>query len=219
MLARDLGAARMRARWWFKPAALVLALAASALLATLGVDVMRWDRQLQQAELRFASGTGALDMWTADTYLPSDVSGSLLGVEEDVAVRRAVQSFRRSRPRQQAQQFTDVAKRSAAEAELARAVRMGPGRRQEARLMNLRGVLRLEEARGAPSETSVLLRRAATSFREAIRRDLRYEDAKFNLEVTLRLLQRGGSPSGGGGGDRADTPASGAGTASTGRGY
>lgn len=209
----------MRSHWWMKPGALVLALAASAFLAILGVDVMRWDRQLEQASLRFASGTGDLDMWTADTYLPSDLSGRLLAVDEDVAVRRAVQSFRRSRPRRQAQKFTDVARRSAAEAELARAVRLGPGRRQEARLANLRGVLRLEEARAAPSETSVLLRRAAASFREAIRKDLRYEDAKVNLEITLRLLRRGGSPSGGGGGDRADTPASGAGTASTGRGY
>jgi hypothetical protein len=209
----------MMARWWVKPAAVVLALVASAFLAILAVDVIRWDRQLEQASLRFASGTGQLDMWTADTYLPSNLSGRLLGVEEDVAVRRAVQSFRRSRPRRPAQQFTDVARRSAAEAELARAVRMSPGRKQEARLANLRGVLRLEEARGAPSETSVLLRRAATSFREAIRKDLGYEDAKFNLELTLRLLQRGGSPSGGGGGGRADTPASGAGTASTGRGY
>jgi hypothetical protein len=209
----------MMERWWVKPAAVVLALVASAFLAILAVDVIRWDRQLEQASLRFASGTGQLDMWTADTYLPSNLSGRLLGVEEDVAVRRAVQSFRRSRPRQPAQQFTDVTRRSAAEAELARAVRMSPGRKQEARLANLRGVLRLEEARGAPSETSVLLRRAATSFREAIRKDLGYEDAKFNLELTLRLLQRGGSPSGGGGGGRADTPASGAGTASTGRGY
>jgi hypothetical protein len=65
----------------------------------------------------------------------------------------------------------------------------------------------------------VLLRRAAASFRDAIRRDPSYEDAKFNLELTLRLLQQGGAPSGGGGGGRTDTPASGAGAASTGRGY
>ncbi len=209
----------MRARRWIKPGALVLALAASAFLAILGVDVVRWDRQLEQAELRFASGTGDLDMWTADTHLPSDLSGRLLSVEEDVAVRKAVQSFRRSRPRRPVQQFTDVTLRSGADAQLARAQRMGIARKQDARLANLRGVLKLEEARGAQSETSVLLRRAAASFREAIRKDLRYEDAKFNLEITLLLLRRGGSPSGGGGGDRADTPASGAGTASTGRGY
>ena len=209
----------MRDRWWVKPAVLVVALAASGFLATLAVDVLRWDRQLEQADLRFASGTGNRDMWIADTYLPSDLSGSLLAVDEDVAIREAVQAFRTSRPRRPPQQFSHVALRSAAEAELARAVRTGPGRKQEARLSNLRGVLRLEEARGAQTEQSVLLRRAAASFREAIGNDIRYEDAKFNLELTLRLLQRGGSPSGGGGGDRADTPASGAGTASTGRGY
>jgi hypothetical protein len=209
----------MRSRSWIKPAVLVAALAASAFLAVLGADVLRWDRQLQQADLRFASGTGSPDMWTADTYLPADLSGSLLGVDEDLAVRKAVQAFRTSRPRRLPQQFTHVSLRSAAEAELARAVRAGPSRTQQARLSNLRGVLRLEEARGAQSETSVLLRRAAASFREAVRNDIGYEDAKFNLELTLRLLQRSGSPSGGGGGGRADTPASGAGTASTGRGY
>jgi hypothetical protein len=209
----------MRNRWWIKPTVFVLAVAASAFLAILGVDVLRWDRQLEQADQRFASGTGSPEMWTADTYLPADLSGNLLAVDEDVAVRQAVQAFRTSRPRRPPQQFTQVTLRSVAEAELARAVRMGLGRRQEARLSNLRGVLRLEEARGATAETSVLLRRAAASFREAIRKDLRYEDAKFNLELTLRLIQRGGSPSGGGGGGRADIPASGAGAASTGRGY
>ncbi len=209
----------MRTRRWIRPAVLVSALLASAFLAMLGVDVLRWDRQLEQAELRFASGTGDTGMWTADTYLPADLSGSLLAVDDDVAVRRAIQAFRTSRPGRPVQQFTHVTLRSAAEAELARAGRMEPGPRQEARLMNLRGVLKLEEARGAPSETSVLLRRAAASFRDAIRKDPDYEDAKFNLELTLRLLQQGGAPSGGGGGGRADTPASGAGAASTGRGY
>jgi hypothetical protein len=209
----------MRARRWIKPAALVAALLASVFLALLGVDALRWDRQLEQAELRFSSATGDTAMWTADTYLPSGLSGSLLGVDDDVAVRRSVQAFRTSRPRRPVQQFTHVTLRSAADAELARAVRTEPGPRQEARLINLRGVLKLEEARGAPTETSVLLRRAAASFRDAIRRDPSYEDAKFNLELTLRLLRRGDAPSGGGGGGRADTPASGAGAASTGRGY
>lgn len=208
----------MRSRRWIKPAVLVALLLASAFLATLAVDVLRWDRQLEQAELRFASGTGDTKMWTADTYLPSDLSGSLLAVDDDVAVRRGVQAFRTSRPGRPVQQFTHVTLRSAAEAELARAGRMEPGARQEARLMNLRGVLKLEEARAAPSETSVLLRRAAASFREAIEKDSQYEDAKFNLELTLRLLQQGAA-TGGGGGGRADTPASGAGAASTGRGY
>jgi hypothetical protein len=208
----------MRSRRWIKPAVLVALLLASAFLATLAVDVLRWDRQLEQAELRFASGTGDKKMWTADTYLPADLSGDLLAVDDDVAVRRGVQAFRASRPGRPVQQFRDVTLRSGAEAELARAVRMEPGARQEARLMNLRGVLKLEEARTAPSEQSVLLRRAAASFRDAISRDSQYEDAKFNLELTLRLLQQG-AVSGGGGGGRADTPASGAGAASTGRGY
>lgn len=209
----------MSYRRFAKPAAILLALAAAALLAALAVDVLRWDRQLEQADLRFAAHVGRTEMWTADTLLPADLSARLLALRDDVGLRRAVQAFRLSQPRRQVQQASDVTLRSAAEAELARATRMKPGRAEEARLTNLRGVLKLEEARNAPLEESVLLRRAAASFREAIRLDGDYEDAKFNLELTLRLLRQSGSESGGGGGDRADTPASGAGSATAGTGY
>lgn len=191
----------------------------AAAAAALAADVLRWDRHLERSDLRFAAARGEPDMWTPDTLLPAGVSRALLGAGDDVALRRAVQSVRFSRPRSPVRQFADVTLRSAAEGELARAAQADPEPQHGALLANLRGVLALEEARLAQAQSSVLIRRAVFSFREAIRLDADYEDAKFNLELALRLLQRSGSETGGGGGERAETPASGAGAASGGGGY
>jgi hypothetical protein len=201
------------------PLTAVLALVLAAVLAALAIDALRWERKLERADLRFSATAGMRDMWTPDTVLPAGVSRTLLGLDDDIAVREAVQRFRFSRPRSPVQQLSDVTLRSAAEAALARAIQDDPGRESAALLANLRGVLALEEARLAREQSSVLLRRAAASFREAIGLDGDYHDAKFNLELALRMLQTVGQETGGGGGERAETQASGAGAASSGRGY
>ena len=200
-------------------AAAVASLALAVVLALFAADVLRWQDHLDESDLRFALASGTADTWTPDTVLPERISRTVLGVEDDLAFRRALTRFRLSQPRRPVQQFADVTLRSVAETSIAHAVRLDPGREQRALLANLRGVLALEEARGVELQRSVLLRRAAAGFREAIAIDPDYEDAKFNLELALRLLQRSGAEAGGGGGERTETPASGAGAASSGRGY
>jgi hypothetical protein len=195
------------------------ALLIAAALVALAIDVVRWDREVERADVHFSGGAAARADWRPDTFLPAGVSRVALGLEDDLAVRDAVRRFRLSRPRQPLRSVLDVAARSAAEAEIARALRKGAGPRERALLANLRGVLALEEARIGREQASVLVRRAAASFREAIGIDPAYEDAKFNLELAYMLLRQSGRESGGGGGERVETPASGAGAASAGSGY
>ena len=209
----------MRVRPLVQPAIGVAAIELAIVFAALAIDVLRWQRHLEAADLRFALASGTADTWRPDTVLPAGVSETVLRVEDDVAFRRAVMRFRLSQPRKPLQQFSDITLRSAAESSIATAARLDPGPEQRALLANLRGVLALEEARGVQLQQSVLLRRAAVSFRDAIGLDRDFEDAKFNLELALRLLQRSGAETGGGGGGRTETPASGAGAASSGRGY
>ena len=209
----------MRVRPLVLPAIGVAAVALAVLFAALAIDVLRWQRHLDESDLRFALATGTADTWTPDTVLPVRVSQNVLRVDDDVAFRRALMRFRLSQPRKPLQQFSDITLRSAAESSIATAARLDPGAEQRALLANLRGVLALEEARGVQLQQGVLLRRAAVNFRDAIGFDRDFEDAKFNLELALRLLQRSGAESGGGGGGRTETPASGAGAASSGRGY
>ena len=107
--------------------------------------------------------------------------------------------------------------RSGAERVLAGAARRETDPRRESVLANLRGVLALEEARLGVGSTPPL-RRAVGQFRRALELDSSNDDARYNLELALRLLS-GAAATSAGSGQRAGTPASGAGAASTGGGY
>jgi len=191
--------------------------AASLLLALLAADVLRVDRALAQGDARFGPVAGRSGMWEADTLLPAGLTQRVVGVDDDVAYRTAVQRFRLARPREPVQQFSQLTVRAGADRRLARAARdeSDPGRR--AVLHNLRGALALEESR-LGTDSAPPTRRAVTQFRLAVELDPTYVDAQYNLELALRLLARSADTSGGSG-ERASTPASGAGAGTAGRGY
>lgn len=198
-------------------AAVAAAFAASVLLALLAADVVRSQRALERADARFGAVAGRKGMWTADTVLPSKVSRKLLGVGDDIGFRDAVQRFRLARPREPVTRFSQLTVRGGAERLLARVTRTDGDRLRRAAVFNLRGAIALEEARLGTS-SGPPLRRAAGHFRRAVELDPANHDAQFNLELALRLLSRSGTSSGGGG-ERAATPASGAGAATSGSGY
>jgi hypothetical protein len=200
-------------------AAVVVLLALAGLLGVLSLDVLRWRDQLSESELRLAAAPSVRGL-EPDTRLPRGVSGRLLGIRDDLDFREAVQLFRLARPGQPARELRDVALRSRAETALARVGRSGATAAQRSRAALLRGIFAFEEARGNEAQRAVFLRRSLVEFREAIRLDARNEDAKYDLELALRLLQNAESDSGGGaGGQRGDTPAAGAGAASSGSGF
>jgi len=207
----------MTARRVIGAVGVALLFAAAAFLALLAADVTRAERAVAQGDTRFGAVSGRQGMWDADTTLPEGLTRAVLGLDDDVVYRAAVQQFRLSRPRQPVRQFSQLAVRAGADRALARAARDegDPGRR--AALHNLRGALSLEEAR-LGSDSGPPIRRAVTQFRLAVELDPASEDAQYNLELALRLLARTGETSGGSG-ERAATPASGAGSATSGSGY
>jgi Arc/MetJ family transcription regulator len=192
-------------------------LAVSLLLALLAADVLRVDRALAQGDARFGPVSGRSGMWEAETLLPAGISRRVLGVGDDLAHRTAVQRFRLARPREPVQQFSQLTVRAGADRRLARAARAEQDPRRRARLHNLRGALALEESR-LGSDSGPPTRRAVTQFRLAVELDPTLVDAQYNLELALRLLARSADTSGGSG-ERASTPASGAGAGTAGRGY
>jgi hypothetical protein len=208
----------MTSRRVLAPVAVVAALVISLLLAFLAADVLRWQRSLESGDARFGTVAGDRGMWSPDTLLSTGASRSLLGVEDDVAFREAVQSFRFARPRAPVTRFSQLAARSAAERTLARVSRGNQDRERAAVVANLRGVLALEEARTSQGNAGPPLRRAITHFQQAVTLDRQNDDAKFNLELALQTLSSSGGGSGGGG-ERTATPASGAGAATAGTGY
>jgi hypothetical protein len=196
------------ARRWIGLAAIVLALAAAAFLAVLAADVLSWRGQLQRADLRFNAVPGDIRVWEPGTRLPTSWSRALLGLSDDVAFRRALQRFRLGRPGEPARDAHDVAVRSEADLALRNLADSDGNATRRSRALLLSGVLQLEDARSNGPRAAASLRRALDELRAAIRIDPQNEDAKYDLELVLRLLrstggqgeqqQQGPRPSGGG---------------------
>jgi hypothetical protein len=185
--------------------AALVATAAAVFLLLLAVDVHRWPTRMAADDVAYRTAETRRDLWQPPQIFPGLARG-LLGLADDIRSRQALQLFKLGHPR--APFFVAgtqlIAYRSEAQALLSRAAdddRDPPRRAQE---LNLLGILELIAVGGGdPGERQKYLPRAADDFREAIVLDPTNDDAKFNLELTLRLLQNaresGGARSGLGG--------------------
>ena len=203
-------------------AAAVLALALAAFLAVLAADVLRWRGHLQRADVRRRSEPANTRIWIADTRLPGDPARRLLGLSDDLAVRRALQRFRLGRIASPARDQHDLALRAQADFELARVAESDPRAEVRSRATMLRGIIALEEARGNQLQAPVALRRAVAELRTAIQLDDGNSDAKYDLELVLRLIrltQEENPPEQGRRGQRGSSQGSGASSNQTGTGF
>ena len=211
----------MSARPWVRPVAGAVAVAAlvvaAALLVALAADVLRWDRQIRDGDIAY--GAGAAAAWEPNTLLPRGVSSSLLGVEDDLAYRRAVDRFWRSKPRDPIRVFEDVTRRSAAERVLGQTFGSDGNRARRSQLAVLRAALMLEEGRSSPTQRQVFVRRAIEQLERAVILDPSNDTAIYDLELALKLLRASGSGVAGSGDTRSPLPAPGAGSATSGSGF
>jgi hypothetical protein len=187
-----------------RPIVPVLLLAAAAAVALLGADVRSWQRSLAAGDAVYAAQPGAAT-WSASTRL-GGAAGSLLGVGDDVAARRALQSYRATvglhARLDNAVQVQTL--RARAEGELATMARSSDPRRA-AQARTLLGVAALGAAATGSDQSQ--LEAAESDFTDALRVDPGYEPAAFDLELLLRDsaahgvrpgqgLQGGNGPSG-----------------------
>lgn len=191
-------------RRWLALAVALLAAAAGVLLLLVAVDVHRARSTLAAGDVTYRTMPHAA-YWRAPQFVPG-IARSLLGIDDDVAVREAFQSFKLGIPRELYFVAGDqiVAYRSAAQAMLARISDVDHNAVRRSLELNLTGVLELISFPGGdPNERQKHLPRAADDFRQAMALDPTNADAKTNLELTLRLEQnpnhRGGAQSGLGG--------------------
>jgi len=209
-------------RSWRRPAEIagvVLLVAAAAALAALAVDVLRVDRHVATADVRFTTRLDRDASWTPETLLPSGIARSILGIDDDLRYRHAVQRFWLSEPRAPLREFVDVTRRAGAERELAELAEGSGSAEQRSLLWTMRGGLLLEEARSTPTQREVFVRRAIEQFQRAITIDASNDDAVHNLELSLKLLRQTGQGDAGETEGRAPLPSSGAGAATSGGGF
>ncbi len=210
---------RKQARSIGAGAGIVALLLAAALALALAVDVIRSSQRVDAADTAFTSSVDPEVSWSVDTLLPPGLSRTLLGLDDDLAFRDAVQRFWLSKPRAPLREFGDVTRRSGAERALARLGESDPSPERRAVALTLRGALLLEEARNTTTQREVFVRRAIEQFQKALALDPSSDDAVYNLELALKLLRRGGADPGGGGQGLAPLPSPGAGAATSGSGF
>ena len=207
-----------------RPLLLGLAVGAAAVavfLLALAIDVVRWERDLAAADVRFRTAPHRTDLWQPPSLVPFGTARTLLDVRDDLEFRRAVSAFRRGRPREYAQNRPDLlANRTEAQLRLTQIARADRDARRRSAASNLLGVLSVGVgAREDSSRAATFFTSGVASFQTAIDLDARNEEAKFNLELTLRRLNAVRPSLETAGAERARRRASQAGLKASGSGY
>ena len=84
----------------YLPVTLVVAgLLTGVALLLLALDIARAERELQRDDTRFLAQPRVPGYWASDGVLPFDLGRRVLGVQDDVEARQAVQRFWRVHPR------------------------------------------------------------------------------------------------------------------------
>lgn len=169
-------------------AAAACALAATALLL-VGVQVWRWQGQLDRGDALFNANVGrASNGWKPGAAPVFDPSKTILGIGDDLAYRHALQLFWLARPLPlSADSGGSPAGRVRAQNALANAAEVQPSRYQRSMALNLLGLLQVTTTPPEDLATRAeYFNQALTYFRQAIETDPSNSDAKVNLEIALR---------------------------------
>jgi hypothetical protein len=192
-------------------------LAAAVVFVVLAVDVRTTNRALRNGDVAYASSP-AHASWRADATFEG-LARSLLGVDDDLRVRAALQ-LATAADRSHLRLDNGVAVetlRARAQDALAR-VASGTDLATASQARTLLGVFAFSSSANGGDESGIDAARAA--FTDAIRADPTNADAKYDLELLLRLTLVEGTRTGrgeGGGFGRGGRQGSGGGT--PGRGY
>jgi hypothetical protein len=186
-----------RGRWFLVGAAAVcLALAAFAAMAAR--DAGEWRNAFRAGDVEAAStARDASPSWSVAELAPFGLVRGILGVDDDLAFRRAVVLFRRSHTGIQSFDtgLKGTALRVQAEAALARAIRSDKDKARAGAAENMLGILAVVDST-IPGGASTPLERAIFQFQDAIHLDPSNDEAKKNLELIYQLTAPPNTPTG-----------------------
>jgi hypothetical protein len=180
-------------RRWIGLGVAALALAAAVILLLLALDVRRWVHRIAADDVAVTVNPARPDLWQPSETIPFGAARRMLGLDDALAYRQALQLFALGQPWYSAelvpvsiQQY-----RKLAQILLGRLAQhdLDPVRRS--RELNMLGALSTVTVTPYdPAHRLSGLVHAATSYHAAVIADDRDDAAKFNLEVTLRLISR-----------------------------
>lgn len=193
-------------------------------LALLALDVARSQDALREGDVDYRVAPTRVGLWSPTTLAPFISAQAILGIEDDVAMRRAVRSLRNARLDDPTASISDpklALQRNDAQARLDAIVTNADDPKQRSAAAGLLGVLGLARLVSETQDRVALLSATVANLQLAIALDPENDDAKYNLELALQRA-RGVQLTEGAGG-RNPTPggsgSSGAGAGEPGSGY
>jgi hypothetical protein len=182
-------------RRWLLLGAAGLCLALATIAALAARDAGAWESSLRAGDV--AASQRGTPSWTPDEVAPFGLARRLLGVDDDLAFRRAVALFHRARTGIPSfdNGLEGTALRVEAEAELAREIRNDSNGPRASAAANLLGVLSVLDAT-SPAGSQTPIERSIFEFQDAIHLDPTNEQAKTNLELLYQLTSPPNTPRG-----------------------
>jgi hypothetical protein len=177
-----------RARPILRKAAPIVVLLVLALVSALVArDAASVERAFDRSDLAFEAQPAAERLWKIDTRIP--LVDRSLAIEDDLQYRRALRAFAvDARRAENPYDFSRPAFRAEAQATLGSAERSDLAAPLRSKAASLQGVLTFEESTADPVNGPALVGRALADFTRAVRIDPSNEEAKYNLEFLLRLM-------------------------------
>jgi hypothetical protein len=188
-------------RHWQLIAGLV-ALLAAVVLGLIALQAVRWGDQISRDDQLFRATPLRGDLWRVSTDPPGDPSRRLLGLDDDIAVRHALQLFWQAEPRlytprrrvnQPRSRFNGPILVPALPSTVAEAqgalMKLADNADPRIRSLafNLVGVLQLSTGTSNDLATrEAALRIGIGAFQNAVLLDSTNTEAKYNLELALR---------------------------------
>jgi hypothetical protein len=169
--------------------AAALCLSVGTVAALLASDVRAWQTALLASNAR-PVGDPSSGVPSPDQILPFHLARSLLGLDDDLALRRALVLVRRGYTGIPSSDQSTAGSQARAEAEtaLARVILAGGGRRRTAATANLLGALAFVDSLAGAGEATKPVERSIVEFQNAIRLDPGNGEAKANLELALGVV-------------------------------
>lgn len=166
--------------------------ALAVVLFLLAVDVGRWRTSFVRDDVRFKALPMRADLWKPNTTIPFAAAQHLLGVGDDLRYRHVLRAFLLGRPDANAFAGPGLERfRSEAMITLSDYVGQTHDHARRGQAANLLGVMGLAlSTNDDPAQRRRFLLFSANAFRDALDSDPSNDDAKYNLEVTLRLLRK-----------------------------
>lgn len=169
----------------------VALLGLATVLALFAADVRAWQGTLTQSDLRFRSQRSHTGLWRSPALLPADPARSVLGIDDALSYRRALQLFWLSNVGSSTGGQADLAAtRVTAETELQTLMTSAATAQERSHAANLLGVMTVTAPANSPTQKEEI-KTAIGYFQEAVIADPKNYEAKLNLELLLRVARPG----------------------------